>query len=1234
MTSTKRSHAVSAAAFLAALTWINPASGAEPFDACPKLSTPTIEVLNFVDKGSTLGFVDRVRSYSSNVCSLPRISFPGPEAVYKVILHNPPGNLVGFELRFPETCQLLMALVKACGSGNSCLRNSPGNLRGGVETIKPYSYPEGTYYLYIDSLSVNACPSYTLSVTGINPVPDLKLDLKAQTSVVAGDEMTYTLTTGNIGSLDATGVQMILTLPPGVTYRRASDKCMPKGNQVFCKIEHIGVRESPPPSRTVTVAVDPSVRNPFAAQAVATANEGDPTSPNEASVRTQVQAKSDLSITNTSVATSVAGLSTTYTLTLQNNGPSDATKVVVNDTLPSDLPSASGSGCEMQGSQLVCKVDRIKAHSSIPLSITAGVKPSAEGAISHDVKIAAAERDPFPGINNTTTVRTKAIRQTDLSIVMTGLSPARRAAGERVLYQFQVENKGPSNSKGASVTNILSTDLMIDSENCLKTAPYTVTCTIDPLKNGEKSEPVSFEAIISPASDPQTLTNTATVLAKDQDLGTKNNALTVATDVVIEADMLAQLQSVERIPWRLGAAPGNVKAGENLLYTVRIANDGPSDFRGGSLQDDLTEVGLDFVSSPDGCSSTDDKIINCPVPGRKKGEEDIVRRFVVRIPPSRAKKIDNRICIKSNTAEHDSNKDNDCADTSTSPEKEADLSVTLSDSPDAVLPGGEGGDLTYTLKVKNEGPSDAAGVTVDLFHPPADAAESRTEFDDVAVGATESHSITVSAPGERGKVVRTAKVQSDMADLNHTNDSAEATTTVATSDDADLILTKTAGAEAAVAGRLLSYTLALANQGFHRTGEAALTVEDPLDDAASFEPSQSSAECTDTGGTVNCTFPPLDPGQSETRTLTVHVEPTGSLSNTANVLQADAEAVHDPNPDNNQASAEVPVVQTSTDTELCASWSVRFLRGQPAGTSTDLLFFVPGNPGGAVATGRVFTESGAFVQNVSVESSEKSFRRSIDAQDDGGLPLLAGSGSIEWTFSKGLVGNVTAIHKRAGDEVALPSFCRSGHTGAHSLILPFFQVDSVLNTHVAVRNETDDEVQLQVTYSDASGEPKQQPPRFPLAGHGTWTANLRGKDLGIPKGFVEMQAFGTASETVDALSGDFIRVGGPGALAGSALVENPAGLCQTWNVNFDQGTQFLVYIQGEGNLELTAHDEAGNPLSVTPPNTNDRSFLVSASDLGLIGKGSVEWNLGVPGFVATLLFSNGSGSVLIPGTCR
>ncbi len=1103
MRSTKRARGASAAALLVALVWTSPASGAEPFDVCPKLSTPTIEVLNFADRGSTLGFVNRVSSYSSKVCSLPRISFPGPEGVYKVILH--PGNRVGFELRFAETCQLVMALVKTCGTGNSCLSNSPGNFRGGVETIKPESYPEGTYYLYIDSLSASSCPSYSLSVTGVNPVPDLQLDLKAQASVVAGEELTYTLTTANRGTLDATGVQMILTLPAGVTYRRASDKCTLQGNQVLCKVDRIGLKDSPPPSRTVTVTVDPSTRNQLAAQAVATANEGDPTSPNEASVRTLVQARSDLSIASSSSAISVAGLPTRYTLTLKNDGPSDATKVVVTDPLHSGLDSASGSGCGMQGGQLICRVNRIPAHSSTTLVITAGVKPAADGAISHDAVVAAAEHDPSPATNNRTTVRTTAVRQTNLSIDMISLSPSRQAAGREVSYQIRVKNRGPSHSKGATIKSLLPSGMTSSSWQGCDRTPAGDSCELGPLQNGAVRT-VNLGALIRSDLDPQTLARTATVLARDEDTDTGNNESSVQTDVFVKADMLAQILSVDRIPWSLSSPPGPVKAGENLLYTVRIANGGPSDSRGGFLHDDLSDAGLSFVSSPDGCFSTH-RTVSCPVPVLKAGEETI-RRFVVGIAPSKSGPVNNEVCIDSQIAEHDPQDGNNCEeDTATQVGTEADLALTLIDSPDAVRPGA---DLTYTVSVRNEGPSNASAVSVDVDG-------TSIELGGLAAGAVEHRVVKVVAPNERGVVNVSAHVHADTFDPHEENNSAATATTVANEDDSDLALALSVDADAAVAGRPLTYQLTLSNQGFSTTEGTDVAIQ------FSQEVSVTPQDC--------CRFGPLGPGASETRQLTVEVSPeaSGLLLATADIVQADTY------PDNNKASVEIPVVKTSRSTELCTSWSVRFLRGQPANTSTDLLFFVPDPPGGVAAVGRVFTEAGDFVQMVSVASSTEDFRRPT-------LSLLARSGSIEWTFRKGLeggrlVGNVAAIHSRAGAEVKIPGYCRQpGRIGAHALILRSFQLDAAVNTYIAIRNELADEIKVRVTYSGLAEEPRQQ--TFSVAGHGVSTVNLR-QELGFGSGSLEIEAFSLSDgQPVDALSGDVIHVS-PDGLSGSALERRP-----------------------------------------------------------------------------------------------
>lgn len=1389
MRSAKRSRGARAAAFMAVLAWTIPAASLELADACPKLSTPVIEVLNFTDKGTLIGAPNRITSYASKACSLPKVSFPGPETVYKVVLHA--GNRIGFDLSFPPTCHLVMAFVRTCDSGNSCLSNSPGSFRGVSETIKPASYPEGTYYLYIDSMFPDPCPSYTLRATGVNPTPELVLDLTASATVIAGESMTYAFTLSNRGTLAATRVEINQTLPPGVTYVRSSAGCTRKRSLVTCRFNRLAVNESVP--GTITVMVNSATRKSLTSSASAKAAEGGPTGLNMDSITTKVKTRSDLALESSSPADAVAGTPTTYTLTLRNAGPSDATKILVTDNLPPEMVFATGSpGCSNQGSLVTCTIDRLKAHSSTTRSITVNVKPTASGPLSHAASVSAVEPDPNT-LNNSTTITTEASRQTDLAITKTGPDSASRAAGESLAYQIVVENKGPSDSTGATITDHLPEGLMFlrAASGCTLEEGRTVTCELSAIPAGD-SRTVSFEALIDSSLERTTLSNEATVVANETDpIEANNRSNAVETLVMVEADLLVQSVTATRIPWIGVDSTGTVKAGENLLYTVSVSNGGPSDSRGAYIQDRLPD-GLAFVSSPDGCSLTG-RTVTCPIPGLKKGEE-AVRRFVVGIASSVTEAIGNEVCVISQVAEHDLHGENDCSSDTIKVEREADLSVTLTDSPDAVLIAGE---LTYILSVKNAGPSDAAAVIVDLTLPPgagfveasdcherqAEPGVVRCELGDVVAGGTESRMIKALAPGERGAFVAKADVHADTTDPDATNDHVEETTTVATGDDADLVLTKTVDATAAVAGQLLRYELTLANRGFAGTGEVALSVDDTLPEGVTFEQSESSPACMETEAGITCEFDPLDPGARQLRILTVRVAPTAAVSllNTAGIPQDVAEAVHDPNLGNNQDSVEVPVLPTaplvlpfaevnadasnpttlftlknpsetdpldvrydvfltglapapisrevnlspketrtvnllelselqgkglqtghvditplggedtlagdfihvdppqgtasgerliSTDTsrtppELCESWSVRFLRGLPEGSSTDLLFFVPGNTSdGVVATGKVFAESGAFVRNVEIRSGMEAFRVTINEQDDGGLPpLFAGSGSIEWTFRDGLLGNVAAVHRLrdSKDKIAVPGFCRSHHReGGVSLVLPFFEVDRSrevgLTALLAFRNETDETVTVQpvVHFQEAGASAERQADAVTLNGHGTQTLNVRNvlDTLGletVSQGYVTLEAAPPAI-----LSGDFMRVG-PDGRSGAALVDMSSQLCQTWDVRFVQDipagkeTSFLFYTQGSGGPRGTVYDEAGNPLpEVSIPSPSLPGFLVPASGLDLSGNGSIEWDLGegTTGYVAMLLTGKApkepenpedpgrNDSVLIPGTCR
>lgn len=119
---------------------------------------------------------------------------------------------------------------------------------------------------------------------------------------------------------------------------------------------------------------------------------------------------------------------------------------------------------------------------------------------------------------------------------------------------------------------------------------------------------------------------------------------------------------------------------------------------------------------------------------------------------------------------------------------EADLALTLSDSPDPV---GVGQDLTYLVTIANGGPRPAKAVTVSDSLPSGVTAKSATpstgtcttgttvscSLGTMASGATETVAIVVT-PSAAGSIANAASISSTTIDPNGANNAATVTTTV------------------------------------------------------------------------------------------------------------------------------------------------------------------------------------------------------------------------------------------------------------------------------------------------------------------------------------------------------------------------------------------------------------------------------------------------------------------------
>ncbi|HRC84253.1 MAG TPA: DUF11 domain-containing protein [Thermoanaerobaculia bacterium] len=110
----------------------------------------------------------------------------------------------------------------------------------------------------------------------------------------------------------------------------------------------------------------------------------------------------DLALTKTGVAN---GNQVVYTLTATNNGPSNATGVVVTDTLPASLMYSSNDCGGTNNPPFTWNIGNLANGASVVCNVTATV--GTPGAVANTATITGTSNDPTPA-NNTSTVTLEA----------------------------------------------------------------------------------------------------------------------------------------------------------------------------------------------------------------------------------------------------------------------------------------------------------------------------------------------------------------------------------------------------------------------------------------------------------------------------------------------------------------------------------------------------------------------------------------------------------------------------------------------------------------------------------------------------------------------------------------------------------------------------------------------------------------------------------------------------------
>ena len=604
----------------------------------------------------------------------------------------------------------------------------------------------------------------------------------------------------------------------------------------------------------------------------------------------------------------VAGELLTYTLTVQNDGPSTAIGTQLTDNLPAgvafDSTTPSQGDCSETAGVVSCTLGTIASGGSANVAIN--VRPQGAGTITNTASTSSSVDDPNLA-NNSASAATTVYPAAELSLTKSD-APDPVPVGQLLTYTLTAHNAGPDAASGVQVTDALSPDVTFESatpsQGTCNQSSGTVECVLGTLASGG-------DATVTIQVRPQSsgsVTNEATIGSPVADPHAANNTASAETTVDPTAGLSLSKDD----------APDPVLVGQLLTYTLTAHNAGPLSATSVQLTDTLPpSVTFESASSTHGSCLHSAGTVSCTI-GTLAPSEDAIVEISVR--PQATGTIENNATLTSATFDPDPSDDSAITDTTVDPA--ADLSLEKADSPDPALASQP---ITYTLSVHNAGPSGASGVEVTDELPAGAQFESATPsqgdcnedleivtcaLGTLAPGAGGTVDVVVTR-NATGSITNEASVTSETPDPNPGDNSASAETSITPA--ADLALSKTAEPDPVLAGTQLTYSLEIVNTGPQSaTGVQVIDTLPPGVTYDSATPSQGS--CSQSSGTVTCGLGTITNGQSATVEIKVRPQNPGSVLNQASVTSD----VADPDLQNNEADSAT-AVNSAADLSLTKS---------------------------------------------------------------------------------------------------------------------------------------------------------------------------------------------------------------------------------------------------------------------------------------------------------------------------
>ncbi|WP_417248289.1 SdrD B-like domain-containing protein [Celeribacter sp.] len=403
-------------------------------------------------------------------------------------------------------------------------------------------------------------------------------------TAIAGQNLTYTVAAKNpspVALSTAENVTITDTLPDGLLFVSATPQngsCSTTptvgtitaagNNQVTCNLGSVASGGQ----RTVTIVVQPTetfvggdiVNNATVSTSTPETDSGN----NEASVSTPVVAPVyDLQVNKIDDIDPVAtDQDVTYTVTIQNNGPSAAEAVTVSDLMPPSFLSyqshtAMGATCGTvpavgsTGGTLECTFDRIEAGGERTVTIIA--RGEDKGTTTNTAELSSpgitAGYDPLPGNNRVeekTTVRTRADVEVVSKVATSTSGTAIDEIDLREGFNFVITVRNNNTGSGlreaddVEVTDSLPSGMVLTGTPSVTSSAtssatcsgvegeISFTCELGTFDSGGEATITVPVKVIAVLENPQEFTNEAEITTSSLDVNPNNNTNKGDVDVV------------------------------------------------------------------------------------------------------------------------------------------------------------------------------------------------------------------------------------------------------------------------------------------------------------------------------------------------------------------------------------------------------------------------------------------------------------------------------------------------------------------------------------------------------------------------------------------------------------------------------------------------------------------------------------------------------------------------------